>query len=92
MGADGELLNLFLEEARERLEEMGGLLAGVGDDGELRLRLGRQLHALKGGSRMMGFTEIADLCHRAEDAIAGDQPLAVEPVAELLASIAEAVQ
>ena len=43
MGADGELLSLFLEEAGERLEEMEALLAGVTDDSELRLRLGRQL-------------------------------------------------
>ena len=53
MAADGELLSLFLEEAGERLEEMQMLLADLGDEVELRLQLGRQLHALKGGSRMM---------------------------------------
>jgi chemotaxis protein histidine kinase CheA len=92
MAADGELLSLFLQEAGERLEEMRALLAGGGDGSELRLLLGRQLHALKGGSRMMGFTEVADLCHRAEDEIGGDQPLAAEPVAALIESIGAAVK
>ncbi|MGD9252456.1 MAG: response regulator [Holophagae bacterium] len=92
MALDGELLNLFLEEAAERLEEMHALMADIGDEGELRLQLGRQLHALKGGSRMMGFTELAELCHRAEDTIEADQPLNSESVSAFLEAIGEAVR
>ena len=40
----------------------------------LLVGLGRELHALKGAGRMMGFAEIADLCHRAEDLLAEASP------------------
>jgi chemotaxis protein histidine kinase CheA/ActR/RegA family two-component response regulator len=64
---DADLRDLFLEEARERLERVFDLVARVGSDEEAVVGLRRELHALKGASRMMGLGEISELCHRAED-------------------------
>ena len=64
---DADLRELFLEEARERLERVIDLVVRIDSDSDAIVGLRRQLHALKGASRMMGFTEISDLCHRAED-------------------------
>ena len=50
------------------------LVAGLEEDEQASTQLRRELHALKGASRMMGFREVAEACHMAEDLIEGPQP------------------
>lgn len=47
------------------------LAAGLEEDEQASTQLRRELHALKGASRMMGFREVADACHQAEDLLEG---------------------
>ncbi len=83
-GPNDDLLPLFAAEARERLERVGEALPEAQGDPE-RCRLARrELHALKGASRMMGLGEIADLCHRAEEALADPSSRGVAEAGELL--------
>lgn len=63
----GDLLALFLDEATARLERLARLAPTVGDDPEAAVSAQRELHALKGAARMMGFQEMAETCHRAEE-------------------------
>ncbi|HSO21496.1 MAG TPA: response regulator [Chondromyces sp.] len=65
-----ELLPLFLDEAGERLERLNELVRRVDDDPEAAVAVRRELHALKGASRMMGLGELSAVCHEAEDAVA----------------------
>lgn len=64
---DRELLILFIEEAGSRLEriEKDPWWTEKGPPPPVGIR--RELHALKGATRMMGLTDLAELCHRAED-------------------------
>ncbi|RLE28183.1 MAG: hypothetical protein DRJ65_00495 [Acidobacteria bacterium] len=66
-----DLLPLFQSEASGRLNRLDEVLAkGSPDpDGELWRIARRELHTLKGAARMMGLTEIAEVCHQAEDVI-----------------------
>ncbi len=50
------------------------LVAGLEEDEQASTQLRRELHALKGASRMMGFREVAEACHLAEDLIEGPEP------------------
>jgi chemotaxis protein histidine kinase CheA len=65
--ADDDLIPMFCDEAHDRLERLAVLLDQVVTDNEARLRARRELHALKGASRMMDLAAISDLCHRAEE-------------------------
>jgi chemotaxis protein histidine kinase CheA len=49
------------------------LVAALEKDEEAGTQLRRELHALKGASRMMGLREIADACHLAEDQLEGPE-------------------
>lgn len=62
-----DLLPLFLEEAGDRLERLKRLLDTIDRDPEANAQVRREIHALKGASRMIGLPEMAELCHRAED-------------------------
>jgi two-component system chemotaxis sensor kinase CheA len=68
---DEELRALFLEEAGDRVDRIAGLVASLETDSESRPQLLRELHALKGASRMMGLGKIAEICHRAEGLVEG---------------------
>ncbi|MEN8163565.1 MAG: Hpt domain-containing protein, partial [Acidobacteriota bacterium] len=72
-----DLLPLFLSEAVDRLNHLDEILGPVAPDrdSEEWRSARRELHTLKGASRMMGLIEIAEACHHAEDAfeVAGDQ-------------------
>ena len=66
---DEELLEIFLEEGTEILEESDNTLHAWAEDeanGEYIEALQRQLHTLKGGARMAGVSEIGDLAHSIE--------------------------
>jgi len=56
------------------LDRILELVAGLEEDEQASTQLRRELHALKGASRMMGFREVAEACHMAEDLIEGPQP------------------
>lgn len=69
---DEELLEIFIEEGLEILDESDHTLhawAEERDNNEHIEALQRQLHTLKGGARMSGVTEIGDLSHRVESLI-----------------------
>lgn len=63
---DADLLEVFVQEARDLLDHSDGLLANLRDtpqDRTLVTGLQRDLHTLKGGALMAGLTPIADLSH-----------------------------
>ena len=67
---DQELLEIFLEEGVEILDESDHTLhdwIAIPDNTDLVKALQRQLHTLKGGARMAGVTEIGDLSHSIEN-------------------------
>ncbi len=65
-----DLLPLFLAEAIDRLDHLDEILgpAAPAQGSEEWRSARRELHTLKGASRMMGLIEIAEACHQAEDA------------------------
>ena len=57
------------------------LVADLDGDEQASTQLRRELHALKGASRMMGYREVADECHLAEDLLEGPNPAPFEELA-----------
>jgi len=57
------------------------------EDAPVQVR--RELHALKGASRMMGFRQVAELCHLAEDLLEIPEALETGKIEECLAEIVE---
>ena len=62
-------MTLFLEEAADRVERLQELAASPFEDEAAWAQLRRELHALKGASRMMGLKTMAELCHQVEDSV-----------------------
>jgi chemotaxis protein histidine kinase CheA len=89
---DADLIALFLEEAGERLERVIELVARIQTDDGAVVGLRRELHALKGASRMMGLLEISDLCHRAEDLAEAGSASDRDELASCCAGIASMVE
>jgi len=67
-------MTLFLEEAGDRVERLEDLAASPSEDEAAWTQLRRELHALKGASRMMGLKGMAELCHRVEDLVDPESP------------------
>ncbi len=66
---DPELLDIFLEEAKELLEALETEMADwEGAEGDLQsvTNLQRTLHTMKGGSRLAGIASLGDLSHALE--------------------------
>jgi chemosensory pili system protein ChpA (sensor histidine kinase/response regulator) len=66
---DADLLEVFIDEAREILDHADGVLAQWHDDqAELKhvSELQRDLHTLKGGARITGLAAVGDLTHAVE--------------------------
>ena len=67
---DPELLEVFLEEAKELLEALEGELSewqdAAGDGRAAVAKLQRTLHTMKGGARLAGVAAIGDLSHSLE--------------------------
>jgi len=84
-----DLLPLFLEEAGSRLDRLAVLVPESDRDPASAVQVRRELHALKGASRLMGLSEVADLCHRAEDCMDADDTDGVE---DLLAFVNQVVE
>ncbi len=87
-----ELLPLFLEEAGSRLDRLAALFIEAGADPGAAVQVRRELHALKGAGRLMGLTEIADLCHRAEDCMVGEKAAGIEGARTITERVAEIVE
>jgi chemotaxis protein histidine kinase CheA/ActR/RegA family two-component response regulator len=89
-----ELLPLFLEEASSRLDRLAVLFKEATTDPGAAVQVRRELHALKGAGRLMGLSEIADLCHRAEDCMVGEGAAGIEgarSITDLVAEIVDAL-
>jgi two-component system, chemotaxis family, sensor kinase CheA len=88
-----DFLDLFFEESDSRLRELEAWLPRLrhapGDPEALNLSF-RCVHSLKGGSAMMGFTEITRLAHALETVLdhlrSGRRPVTPAIVDTLLAS------
>jgi chemotaxis protein histidine kinase CheA len=78
-----DLLPLFLAEAGDRLERLGSLLGAAAGDDEKLNQARRELHALKGASRMMGLGEFSARCHRAESLLEDPEPNALREVTDI---------
>ncbi len=66
---DADLILLFLDEARERLERIALLVDHADEDRGAAVEVQRELHAIKGASRMLGLAQLSELCHRAEELV-----------------------
>jgi len=68
-GDHDDLLPLFLAEAAERLQRLDDAVGRLPHDPQAVVRARRELHALKGATRMMGLGGLASLCHRGEEVL-----------------------
>lgn len=93
MQAD-DLLPLFLSEATDRLDRLDHILRPVPpQEGSEEWRSARrELHTLKGAGRMMGLADIAEACHRAEDAFDGAAEQGLDPLLNLVQEIRAMVE
>jgi two-component system chemotaxis sensor kinase CheA len=67
---DDELLEDFLVEAGEILEQLGEQLVELehrGEDKDLLNAVFRGFHTIKGGAGFLNITSLVEICHRAED-------------------------
>lgn len=89
LDADAEVVEIFLEEAEELMEELDAVILqwqGEPNNSEHNESIQRVLHTLKGGARIAGLSEIGDLAHDMEDELqhrlmqkqAGDDALFVK--------------
>ncbi|MGK0445268.1 MAG: chemosensory pili system protein ChpA (sensor histidine kinase/response regulator) [Bermanella sp.] len=70
LDADAEVVEIFLEEAEELMEELDAAILqwqGEPDNSVHNESLQRILHTFKGGARIAGLSEIGDLAHNMED-------------------------
>ncbi len=89
----GDLLGLFLDEARERLVRLGRVAPEAGRDPEAARTARRELHALKGAARMIGLADLAALCHRAEELAGRDgEPVDAAGLVEAVDGLAREVE
>jgi chemosensory pili system protein ChpA (sensor histidine kinase/response regulator) len=68
-GIDPDLLEVFLDEARELLDHADGVLAlwhAQPEETSHVTELRRDLHTLKGGARIAGLMQVGDLAHAVE--------------------------
>ena len=68
--AEDEILQDFLLEASEIVEQLGEQLVGLEktpEDDELLNAIFRGFHTVKGGAGFLTITPLVDTCHRAED-------------------------
>ena len=69
---DDDMIDLFFDEASERLEDLAGKLVEIErrpGDADLIRDLFRDLHTVKGSSAMVGLGPVNQLAHAAEDLI-----------------------
>ncbi|MBZ0233374.1 MAG: chemotaxis protein CheA, partial [Deltaproteobacteria bacterium] len=69
---DDDMIDLFFDEAGERLEDLAGKLVEIErrpDDADLVRDVFRDLHTVKGSSAMVGLGPVNQLAHAAEDLV-----------------------
>ena len=69
-----DLVPLFAEEARERLDKLALCLPRLAAEPQAAVEARRELHTLKGAGRMMRLGAFAELCHAAEELLHGLRP------------------
>jgi len=69
-----DLIPLFVEEARDRLERLATHVPLLDVDPQSAIEVKRELHTLKGAGRMMRIGELAELCHAAEEVLHAARP------------------
>src|SRR5258708_22362095 len=69
-----DLVPLFVEESRERLDKLALCLPRLAGDPQAAVEARRELHTLKGAGRMMRLGAFAELCHAAEEVLHGLRP------------------
>jgi two-component system, chemotaxis family, sensor kinase CheA len=86
-----DLVPLFVEEARDRLERLASSLPHLETDPQWVVEAKRELHTLKGAGRMMRIGALAELSHAAEEVLhaarPGMIPLLIRVVDELTALV-----
>src|SRR4029077_10953649 len=86
-----DLIPLFVEEARDRLERLASSVPRLEADPQAVVEAKRELHTLKGAGRMMRIGALAELCHAAEEVLhaarPGMIPLLTRVVDELTAPV-----
>jgi two-component system chemotaxis sensor kinase CheA len=89
-----DLVPLFVEEARDRLERLASSVPRLEADPQSVVEAKRELHTLKGAGRMMRLAALAELCHAAEEVLhagrSGMVPLLTR-VADELTALVDAV-
>jgi len=91
-----DLIPVFVEEARDRIDRLATHVSSLDEDGESMAIAKRELHTLKGSARMLQIDSMAQLCHAAEEALVGEASpgrhalltRAVDRLAEMLESVA----
>ncbi len=92
ISADDELRGLFLEEAHDRLNRIKVQLPDFRADSEAGVLVRRELHALKGASKMMGYPELAQFCHEAEDIVAPESDATAEEIDGCINRLAKLIE
>ncbi len=64
-----DLVPLFVEEARDRIERLATFVPQLDADRQARVEVKRELHTLKGAGRMLRLAHLAELCHAAEEVL-----------------------
>lgn len=86
-----DLVPLFVEEARDRIERLATCLPQMEGDSQSTVEVKRELHTLKGAGRMLQIAPLAELCHAAEEVLhaapPGMIPLLTRVVDELSAMV-----
>jgi two-component system chemotaxis sensor kinase CheA len=89
-----DLIPLFVEEARDRLERLASSVPKLEGDPAAAVEAKRELHTLKGAGRMMRIGALAELCHAAEEVLHAARPGMIPlltRVVDELTSLVEAV-
>ena len=87
---DPDLLEIFVEEAREILDDADGVLAQwrtEPTDVSHMAGLLRALHTLKGGARIAGITPVGDLSHALETLLERSQGVESQRIAPLIGQL-----
>jgi two-component system chemotaxis sensor kinase CheA len=69
-----DLIPLFAEEARDRLDRLATCVPRLGADAQAAVEAKRELHTLKGAGRMLRLGSFAELAHAAEEVLHSAPP------------------
>jgi chemotaxis protein histidine kinase CheA len=87
-----DLVPLFVEEARDRLERLATRVPRLETDPQAVVEARRELHTLKGAGRMMRIAALAELCHAAEEVLHGSRSGAIPLLTRVVDELATLVE